>query len=231
MAESLLGAVLGGEDEDKAESTKVGSEAIAAAVAANLAIHSPEVAAEAAAFFREQIEVLKVQKKILEAEHEYFETEWGPRLLGIRLRVGFQVFAILAATVIGIGGAIVIRDAINSRSVVIDPFSAPPGARGERPERQSSRVRSARRIDADSGGEPQQCGAPVALERMDQRNRDRCPGDGNLDRAARADFEDALRSRPAHRRRSRADREGRTRAYRARHRDLAKDLQRRDAQP
>jgi hypothetical protein len=51
MAESLLGAVLGGEDEDKADSTKVGSEAIAAAVAANLTIHSPEVAAQAAAFF------------------------------------------------------------------------------------------------------------------------------------------------------------------------------------
>jgi tetratricopeptide (TPR) repeat protein len=126
MAESLLGAVLGGEDEDKAESTKVGSEAIAAAVAANLALESPEVAAEAAAFFREQVEVLKVQKKILEAEHEYFETEWRPRLLGIRLRVGFQVFAILAATVIGIGAVIVIRDAVKSRSVVIEPFDIAP---------------------------------------------------------------------------------------------------------
>src|SRR6202158_120847 len=101
MAESLLGAVLGGEDEDKAESTKVGSEATAAPVAANLAIESPEVAAEAAAFFREQVEVLKVQKKILEAEHEYFETEWGPRLLGIRLRIGFQLFPLLLATGLG----------------------------------------------------------------------------------------------------------------------------------
>jgi len=126
MTESLLGAVLGGEDEDKAESTKVGSEAIAAAVAANLAIESPEVAAEAAAFFREQVEVLKVQKKILEAEHEYFETEWRPRLLGIRLRVGFQVFAILAATVIGIGVAVMILDAVTSRRAVIEPFDIAP---------------------------------------------------------------------------------------------------------
>jgi tetratricopeptide (TPR) repeat protein len=132
MAESLLGAVLGGENEDKAESTKVGSEAIAAAVAANLTIHSPEVAAEAAAFFREQVEVLKIQKKILEAEHEYFETEWRPRLLGIRLRVGFQLFLVLVATVIGIFAAVLIRDAITSRRVVIEPFHAPPGvaARG-----------------------------------------------------------------------------------------------------
>src|ERR1700736_1305251 len=132
MAESLLGKVLGSEDEDEAASTKVGSEAIAAAVPANLAIDSPEVAAEAAAFFREQVEVLKVQKKILEAEHEYFETEWGPRLLGIRLRVGFQVFAVLVATVIGIAAAVVIRDAITSRRVVVESFHAPPGlaARG-----------------------------------------------------------------------------------------------------
>ena len=126
MAESLLGAVLGGEDEDKAESTKVGSEAIAAAVAANLAIHSPEVAAEAAAFFREQVEVLKIQKKILEAEHQYFETEWRPRLLGIRLRVGFQLFLVLVATVIGIFAAVLIRDAITSRRVVIEPFDIAP---------------------------------------------------------------------------------------------------------
>jgi tetratricopeptide (TPR) repeat protein len=132
MAESLLGAVLSGEEEDSAESTKVGSEAIAAAVAANLTIHSPEIAAEAAAFFREQVEVLKIQKKILEAEHEYFETEWRPRLLGIRLRVGFQLFLVLVATVIGIFAAVLIRDAITSRSVVIEPFHAPPGlaARG-----------------------------------------------------------------------------------------------------
>jgi tetratricopeptide (TPR) repeat protein len=132
MSEGLLGAVLGGEDEDKAESTKVGSEAIAAAVAANLTIHSPEVAAEAAAFFREQVEVLKIQKKILEAEHEYFETEWRPRLLGIRLRVGFQLFLVLVATVIGIFAVVLTRDAITSRRVVIEPLHAPPGlaARG-----------------------------------------------------------------------------------------------------
>src|ERR1700730_8021464 len=125
MAESLLGAVLSGEDEDKAESTKVGSEAIAAAGAANLTIHSPEVAAEAAAFFREQVEVLKIQKKILEAEHEYFETEWRPRLLGIRLRVGFQLFIALVATVIGSVGAVMLYDAVTSRRVVIEPFHAP----------------------------------------------------------------------------------------------------------
>ena len=132
MAEGFLGGVLGGEDEDNAGASKVGPDGFAAAVAANLANQNPEVAAETVEFLRQQTKLLRVQEKTLEAEHEFFETEWGPRLLGIRLRIGFQLFLILAATVIGIVAAVVIRDAITSRRVVIEPFDAPPAlaARG-----------------------------------------------------------------------------------------------------
>ena len=125
MSKGILGGVLRGEDEDKAAS-KAGHEAFAAAVATNIANHSPEVAAKTAAFFEEQTELVKAQRKSVEAEHEFFEAEWGPRLLGIRLRVGFQIFVVLVATVIGIGAAIVIYDAVHSRSVVIDPFEIAP---------------------------------------------------------------------------------------------------------
>jgi tetratricopeptide (TPR) repeat protein len=54
------------------------------------------------------------------------------RRFGLRMRVGFQMFIALLATVIGVGVAIVIRDAVTSRSVVIDPIDTPPGlaARG-----------------------------------------------------------------------------------------------------
>ena len=133
VAEGLLGGVLGGEvEEENAASTTGGSQAFAAAVATNIANHSPEVAAETAAFLRKQTELVKAQRKTVEAEHEYFELEWGPRLLGIRLRIAFQIFIALVATVIGIGVAIMIRDAVTSRRVVIEPFHAPPGlaARG-----------------------------------------------------------------------------------------------------
>jgi hypothetical protein len=132
MAEGLLRGVLGGEEDEKAASTKAGPEAFAAAVAANIANQSPEVIAKTAAFFDKQIEVLEVQRKTLEAEHEYFELEWSPRLLGVRLRTGFQVFIALVATVIGVGVAIIIHDAVTSRRVVIEPFDAPPAlaARG-----------------------------------------------------------------------------------------------------
>jgi tetratricopeptide (TPR) repeat protein len=125
MAEGLLEGVLGGEEE-KIDPTEGGTGPIVAAIAANLANQNPEVAAETAAMFREQTQLLKSQRKNVEAEYEFFEAEWGPRLLALRLRTGFQIFFALFATVIGIGLAIVIYSAVQSRSVVIDPFEAPP---------------------------------------------------------------------------------------------------------
>jgi len=125
MAEGLLGGVLGGDAEERNDSNQVGPAAFAAAVAANIANQSPEVATKTGAFFDKQIEVLEVQRKTLEAEHKFFAAEWGPRLLGIRLRVAFQVFIALFATVIGVGIAIMIRDAVTSRRVVIEPLRMP----------------------------------------------------------------------------------------------------------
>src|ERR1700688_4239429 len=125
MAEGLLDGVLGGEEE-KIDPTESGAEPFAAAIAANLSSQNPEVATETAAFLREQTELLRAQKKNIDAEYEFFEAEWGPRLLALRLRTGFQVFFALFATVIGIGLAIVIYEGVQSRSVVIDSFSAPP---------------------------------------------------------------------------------------------------------
>ena len=90
------------------------------------------MAAETAAFLRKQIELVEAQRKSVEAEHEFFEAQRGPRLLGIRLRVGFQIFLVLAATVIGAILFVMPRDAVASRRVVIEPFQAPPdvAARG-----------------------------------------------------------------------------------------------------
>ena len=46
--------------------------------------------------------------------------------LGQTLRIGFQLFLVLVATVIGLVAAVMIRDAVTSRRVVIEPFDAPP---------------------------------------------------------------------------------------------------------
>jgi tetratricopeptide (TPR) repeat protein len=127
MAEDLLGGILGGEEEQTSAPARAGTEAFAAAVATNIANQSPEVAAKTAAFLEEQTELVKAQRKSVEAEHKFFVVEWGPRLLGIRLRIAFQVFIALVATVIGFGVAVVLHDAFTSRSVVLEPFDAPPG--------------------------------------------------------------------------------------------------------
>lgn len=143
MAEGLLDGVLGGEEE-KIDPTEGGTEPMVAAVAANLASQNPEVAAETVAMFRKQTEVLEVQKRKLEAEYQFFEAEWNPRLLALRLRTGFQVFFALFATVIGIGLAIVIYQAVQSRSVVIDPIDIAPNLSAEVP---SSRILAAGLLD------------------------------------------------------------------------------------
>jgi tetratricopeptide (TPR) repeat protein len=142
MAKGMLGGMLGDEDEKpevEASEALGSSDAFAAAVAARLSASDPEVARDTSAFLRDQSELLKVQKKHLEEEHsarlQFLRgqaREVDIRRFGLRLRLAFQFFIALVATVIGIGAAIMIRDAVTSRRVVIEPFDAPPAlaARG-----------------------------------------------------------------------------------------------------
>jgi tetratricopeptide (TPR) repeat protein len=136
MAEGMLGGILGGEDarsEVEAPQSLAGADWFAAAVASRLSAIDPEVG-------RQTSELLKKQSRLLDTQRSHLEDEHAARLhllrgqarevdirrFGLRLRVSFQVFIALLATVIGIGIAIMIRDAVQSRSVVIDPFDAPP---------------------------------------------------------------------------------------------------------
>jgi tetratricopeptide (TPR) repeat protein len=136
MAEGLLGGILGEEDEKpdvEAPDALAGAEAFAAAVAARLSGNDPGVARKTEAFLVEQTELLKVQKEHLKDEHEarlhYLRgqaREVDIRRFGLRLRIGFQLFLTLLATAIAIGLIVMVRDAVTSRSVVIDSFDAPP---------------------------------------------------------------------------------------------------------
>jgi tetratricopeptide (TPR) repeat protein len=142
MAEGLLGGILGEEDEKpdvEATETLVGTDGFAAAVAANLAGSDPEVARETAAFLRNQSRLVSIQAAHLTEDHvarlHYLQgqaREVDIRRLGLRLRVGFQLFLVLVATAIGLSGAVMVRDAVTSHRVVIEPFHAPPSlaARG-----------------------------------------------------------------------------------------------------
>jgi tetratricopeptide (TPR) repeat protein len=135
MADSLLGGVIGDEDDNpQVEATEAlaGAEAFAAAVVARLSAHDPGVAQKTQLFLEKQARLLEVQTRHLEDEHaarlHYLRgqaREVDIRRIGLRLRVGFQLFIILFATVIGIGVAFMIHDAVTSRRVVIEPFDAP----------------------------------------------------------------------------------------------------------
>jgi hypothetical protein len=142
MPEGMLGGILGDDDEKpgvEAPDALAGAEAFASAVAAKLAGNDPGVARRTEEFLIDQSQLLRVQKQHLEEEHtarlHYLRgqaSEVDIRRFGLRLRVGFQIFIALVATVIGIGIAIMIHDAVTSRRVVIEPFDAPPAlaARG-----------------------------------------------------------------------------------------------------
>jgi tetratricopeptide (TPR) repeat protein len=135
MAEGgRISGVLGAGTEPPAEGSVSENplDPTAAALAAELAQHDPELAQEASAYFRKQSHLVEVQ-----TEHLHEQRVVNLQLLKLkrfdeRLRVGLRVFVILFATVIGIGGVVLIRDAVTSRQVIIEPFHTPPGlaARG-----------------------------------------------------------------------------------------------------
>jgi hypothetical protein len=136
MAEGLTSGILGGEDEKaeiEAPEALANAEAFAAAVAARLSASDPEVARDTSAFLKKQTQLLETQNKHLEEEHparlHYLRgqaREVDMRRFALRLRLGFQIFLVLVATVIGIGALIMIRDAIADHGLVVEAFSVPP---------------------------------------------------------------------------------------------------------
>ena len=140
MADGLLGGILGEEDEKPdmvASEALASADAFAAAVAARLSASDPQVARDTSAFLKDQSRLLQTQNEHLKDEHaarlhflrgQAREVDIR-RFGGLRMRVGLsQMFiALLAKSVTGVGVAIVIRDAVTSRRVVIDPIDTPPG--------------------------------------------------------------------------------------------------------
>ena len=129
MAESGgVSEVLGAGNEPAAEASVAETplDPTAAALAAEVAKGDAELAQEASAYFRRQSHLVEIQTEHLHEQRAVNLQLLKLRRFGERLRVGLQLFVILVATVIGIGGVILIRDAVNSRSVVVEPFDAPP---------------------------------------------------------------------------------------------------------
>ncbi len=135
MADSLLGGVLGGEEEKpetEAPEALVGAEAFAAAIAAIASRQDPGVARKTEAFLDRQAELLKIQAEHLKDEHALRLAHLAHQShlllwqrLGQAIRLAFQIVIALVVIVIGAGIAVMLHDAFTSHSVVIDAFNAP----------------------------------------------------------------------------------------------------------
>src|ERR1700722_14443680 len=137
MTESgVVSGVLGAGSEAAAEGSTPDSptsvDPTAAALAAEVAKDNPELAREASAYFRKQSHLVEVQTEHLHEQRAVNLQLLKLRRFDERLRVGLRLFVILVATAIGVGAVMMVRDAVTSRRVVIEPFHAPPGlaARG-----------------------------------------------------------------------------------------------------
>lgn len=128
MAEDVFGGLLGGEAEgvekDLDESV-VGAEALAVALAADHARHDDKVAEAAADFLRAQTDALTEQRALRVGHLRSQAREGWLRRVGQRLRIGTQVALSMIAVGVALGLLVMVLDAFNSRSVVIDPFDAP----------------------------------------------------------------------------------------------------------
>ena len=143
MAEGLLSGIIGNDGEKldiEAPDALAGAEAFAAAIAARLSGSDPQVARDTSAFLKKQTELLETQNKHLQDEHTarlHFlqgqAREVDIRRFALRLRLGFQLFLLLVASVIGVGAAVMVHDAVTSRSVVIEPIEIAPNIAAQVP--------------------------------------------------------------------------------------------------
>jgi len=131
MAESAgASTALGTDGESPAEGsipeTPTVLDPTAAALAADNANSDPELAREAAAYFRRQSHLVEIQTEHLHEQRAVSLQLLKLKRLDVRLKVGLQLFVVLFASVIGIIGAMFLHDAITSRSVIIEPFEVSP---------------------------------------------------------------------------------------------------------
>src|ERR1700683_5647504 len=135
MAESRgVSGILGADTEASGEGSAPESplDPTAAAFAAEADKLDPELHQKVSTYFEKQSHLVEVQ-----TEHLHEQRAVNLQLLKLkrvdeRLRVGLRVLVIVVATFIGIAAALLIHDAVTSRSVVFESFDAPPAllARG-----------------------------------------------------------------------------------------------------
>ena len=140
--ENILSGLIGGEDGEEVAEGEAQVNALdagAAALAAIATAGGPRLPPEAAEYYRRQTRLVTIQSEHLHEQRGLLLARLRVQLsqarlkrLIDRLKAGTQLFILLVATLIGLGFLVMVRDAFASRSVIVEPFEAPPAlaARG-----------------------------------------------------------------------------------------------------
>jgi len=177
MAENpLWEGLTGGEPEGgDAESAPAGVDPVASAVAMDAAKYDPLLASKVGDYLDRQAKLVAIQTEHLHEQREVILANLTLKRWGERIKIGIQILFVIAVSAMAVGLLAMVRDAATSRSVVVEPFDAPPafatqGLTGEVAARQlASRMDAIRRTAnavsiAQSDETRADIGQPVKLE-------------------------------------------------------------------
>lgn len=134
-----LEGVLGGSEAEDAQDRQgiAGADAVATAVAMDVARYSPELNGKAGDYLDKhgrlvdrQARFVDIQAQDLLEQRALQTSHLRLRRFTERLKAATQLLIVLIAAVIGFGLAVMLNDAFASNSVVVDAFEAPPALAG-----------------------------------------------------------------------------------------------------
>jgi len=127
VAEGLVEGLLGGEAEDGETQRRTSKlDPLAAAAILQASAKGTKLHPILTSYLEEQTRLTRLEAHHFEEERELGIGAAKRKRLSDQLRIAFQLLLALIVTAIGVGLVVMIHDAFTSRSVVIDPFSAPP---------------------------------------------------------------------------------------------------------
>src|SRR6187402_3187135 len=133
VAEGLVEGLLGGEAEESEVRRRASKlDPLAAAAILQASAKGTKLHPTLATYLEEQTRLTRLEAHHFEEERELGIGAAKRKRLSDQLRIAFQLLLALIFTALGVGLVVMIHDAFTSRSVVIDPFTAPPAlaARG-----------------------------------------------------------------------------------------------------
>ncbi len=142
LVEGVLGA--GEAEEREAEETGSRADDIATVVMMDAARFDPDLSKKAGNYLDKQSSLVELQVHHFDEERRLAIEAAKRKRFFEHIRMAFQLFLTLIASCIGIGAIVMVWDAVNSRSVVVDSFDISPNVASQVP---SGKIVSAGLLD------------------------------------------------------------------------------------